>query len=111
MTAAGVAVFDTLTAPGFLDSINARAAQFSQGLLALSSKWGMKGERGEGLWRALLLDRDDGPAVGGTARVWSSEGLSSNATRPSLVRCMPPLNVTATDYGLLKSRLAGEVVA
>src|SRR5690606_28960774 len=56
MTAAGVAVFDVLAAPGFLDSVNARAAQLSEGLLALSGKWGMKGERGEGLLRALMLD-------------------------------------------------------
>src|SRR3546814_12616840 len=75
MTAAGVAVFDTLTAPGFLDSINARAAQLSQGLLALSSKCGMKGERGEGLLHALILDRDAGPASVANARHWSAEGF------------------------------------
>src|SRR5690606_484752 len=51
MTAAGVAVFDTLTAPGFMDSVNARASQLSKGLLSLSAKWGMEGERGEGLLR------------------------------------------------------------
>jgi acetylornithine/N-succinyldiaminopimelate aminotransferase len=68
MTAAGVAVFDVLAAPGFLDSVNARAAQLSEGLLALSGKWGMKGERGEGLLRALMLDRDDGPAIVDAAR-------------------------------------------
>src|SRR5690606_32361720 len=68
MTAVGVAVFDTLTAPGFLESVNARAAQLSEGLLALSGKWGMKGERGEGLLRALMLDRDDGPAIVDAAR-------------------------------------------
>src|SRR5690606_16855936 len=49
MTAAGVAVFDALTAPGFMESVNARAAQLSEGLLALSARWGMKGERGDGL--------------------------------------------------------------
>src|SRR5690606_14675267 len=53
MTAAGIAVFDTINAPGFLDSVNERAQQLSTGLLALSSKWGMKGERGQGMLRAL----------------------------------------------------------
>ncbi|HEY9571658.1 MAG TPA: acetylornithine transaminase [Pusillimonas sp.] len=110
MTAAGVAVFDTLTAPGFLDSINARAAQLSQGLLALSSKWGMKGERGEGLLRALILDRDDGPAIVDMARDWSSEGLLLNAPRPNLLRFMPALNVTADEIDLMLARL-DEVVA
>src|SRR3546814_17005710 len=90
-----VAVFDTLTAPGFLDSINARAAQLSQGQLALSSKWGMKGERGEGLLRALILDRDDGPAIVDMARDWSPEGLLLNAPHPNLLRFMPALTVPA----------------
>src|SRR5690606_38933715 len=68
MTAAGVAIFDTLTAPGFMDAVNARAQQLSEGLLALSAKWGLGGERGAGLLRALVLDRDEGPALVEAAR-------------------------------------------
>src|SRR3546814_13569818 len=105
MTAAGVAVFDTLTAPGFLDSINARAAQLSQGLLALSSKWGMKGERGEGLLRALIPDRDDGPAIVALARHGSSEGMSLNAPSPNTLRFMPVLNSTADDIDPMVARV------
>src|SRR5690606_27049811 len=63
MTAAGIAVFDTINAPGFLDSVNERAQQLSEGLLRLVAKWGMKGERGQGLLRALLMDRSDGAAI------------------------------------------------
>src|SRR5690606_17999436 len=110
MTAAGVAVFDALTAPGFMESVNARAAQLSKGLLALSAKWGMKGERGEGLLRALVLDRDDGAAIVDTARDWAPEGMLLNAPRPNLLRFMPALNVTADEVELMLARL-DEVVA
>ncbi len=105
MTAAGVAVFDALTAPGFMDSVNARAQQLSEGLLALSAKWGMKGERGEGLLRALMLDRDDGPAIVEAARDWAPEGMLLNAPRPALLRFMPSLNVTAQEIDLMLERL------
>ncbi|MBB5216561.1 acetylornithine transaminase [Parapusillimonas granuli] len=110
MTAAGVAVFDALAAPGFLDAVNARAAQLAQGLNALSGKWGMKGERGEGLLRALMLDRDDGPAIVDAARDWSPEGMLLNAPRPNLLRFMPALNITEQEVDLLLARL-DEVIA
>lgn len=105
ITAVGVAVFDALTAPGFMDAVNARARQLSEGLLALSAKWGMKGERGEGLLRALMLDRDDGPAIVETARDWAPEGMLLNAPRPSLLRFMPSLNVTEQEVDLMLQRL------
>ncbi|NYT84557.1 acetylornithine transaminase [Pollutimonas harenae] len=110
MAAAGIAVFDAITAPGFLDSVNARAQQLSEGLLALSAKWGMKGERGVGLLRALMLDRDDGVAIVNMARDWAPEGMLLNAPRPSLLRFMPALNVTAQEIDLMLGRL-DEIVA
>jgi acetylornithine/N-succinyldiaminopimelate aminotransferase len=105
MTAAGVAVFDALTAPGFMDAVNARGQQLSEGLLALSRKWGMKGERGNGLLRALMLDRDDGPAIVDVARDWAPEGMLLNSPRPSLLRFMPALNVTADEVDTMLARL------
>src|SRR5699024_8128086 len=42
MTAVGVAIFDTLVAPGFMDTVHARAGQLAAGLSALSDKWGMR---------------------------------------------------------------------
>lgn len=95
MTAAGVAVFDTLTAPGFMDQINARGEQLSAGLTTLARKWHMPGERGNGLLRALEMDRDDGPALVEAARERTPEGLLLNAPRPNLLRFMPALNVSA----------------
>jgi len=110
MTAAGVAVFDTLMAPGFLDAVQARAQQLSQGLTRLAQRWGMPGERGLGLLRALDVGRDDAGRIVEQARDWPGEGLLLNAPRPNLLRFMPALNVTVDEVDYLLARLH-EVVA
>lgn len=107
MAAVGVAVFDALAAPGFMESVNARAKQLSEGLLALSAKYGMKGERGMGLLRALVMDRDDGPAIVEAARDLSPNGLLLNAPRGNLLRFMPALNVTAEEIDTMLTQLDG----
>lgn len=110
ITAAGVAVFDALTAPGFMDTVNTRSQQLSAGLVALSEKWDMQGERGVGLLRALMLDRQDGPAIVQAAMQQDPEGLLLNSPRPDLLRFMPALNVTADEVDLMLQRL-DEVIA
>jgi acetylornithine/N-succinyldiaminopimelate aminotransferase len=107
MAAVGVAVFDALVAPGFMESVNARAKQLSEGLLALSAKYGMKGERGLGLLRALIMDRDDGPAIVDAARNLAPAGLLLNAPRGNLLRFMPALNVTAEEMDTMLTQLDG----
>ncbi|MFY2595749.1 acetylornithine transaminase [Achromobacter xylosoxidans] len=107
MAAVGVAVFDALAAPGFMESVNARAKQLSEGLLALSAKYGMKGERGMGLLRALVMDRDDGPAIVEAARNLAPNGLLLNAPRGNLLRFMPALNVTAEEIDTMLGQLDG----
>lgn len=107
MAAVGVAVFDALAAPGFMESVNARAKKLSEGLLALSAKYGMKGERGMGLLRALVMDRDDGPAIVEAARNLSPNGLLLNAPRGNLLRFMPALNVTAEEIDTMLTQLDG----
>ncbi|CUJ39943.1 acetylornithine transaminase [Achromobacter xylosoxidans] len=107
MAAVGVAVFDALAAPGFMESVNARAKQLSEGLLALSAKYGMKGERGMGLLRALVMDRDDGPAIVEAARNLTPNGLLLNAPRGNLLRFMPALNVTAEEIETMLGQLDG----
>ena len=101
MTAAGIAVFDTINAPGFLDSVNARSQQLGTGLQALSSKWGMKGERGVGMLRALLMDRNDGAAIVEAARNRAPQGMLLNAPRADVLRFMPALNTTADEIDLM----------
>lgn len=111
MAAVGVAVFDALAAPGFMEAVNARAKQLSEGLLALSAKYGMKGERGMGLLRALVMDRDDGPAIVEAARNLTPNGLLLNAPRGNLLRFMPALNVTAEEIGTMLGQLDGLIAA
>lgn len=105
MTAVGIAVFDAVTAPGFLEGVNARGKQLSDGLLQLSEKYGMKGERGMGLLRALKLGTDHGPAIVDAARDQNPAGLLLNAPRPSLLRFMPALNVSAEDMDSMLKQL------
>lgn len=106
-TAIGIAVFDAVTAPGFLDGVNARADQLSKGLLELSAKYGMKGERGQGLLRALVMDRDDGNTIVDMARTAEPEGMLLNAPRTNLLRFMPALNVSADEITQMLERLDG----
>lgn len=110
MAAAGIAVFDTVAAPGFLDTVNQRAKQLSEGLLALSAKWDMQGERGLGMLRALRLGKGDGAAIVAAARDRNPEGMLLNAPRPELLRFMPALNVSADEIDLMLKWL-DEVVA
>jgi len=110
MTAVGVAVFDALSAPGFLDTVRARAQQLSQGLTRMARQWNMPGERGLGLLRALDVGKDDANQIVARARDWPGEGLLLNAPRPNLLRFMPALNVTADEIDHVLTRL-DEVVA
>lgn len=111
MAAVGVAVFDTLMAPGFMESVQARAKQLSEGLLALSEKWGMGGERGMGLLRALVLNGDDGAEIVEAARVLEPQGLLLNAPRANLLRFMPALNVTEQEIAQMLSMLDGVIAS
>ncbi|MCE1241693.1 acetylornithine transaminase [Oryzomicrobium sp.] len=94
MAAVGVAVLDTLTAPGFLAEVAALGDYLGAKLRELSDELGLNGERGQGLLRALLLADERGPAVVEAARNLAPEGLLLNAPRPHLLRFMPALNVT-----------------
>lgn len=94
MTAVGSSVIEQLTAPGFLDDVKAKGEYLREQLLGLSAEFGLAGERGEGLLRALLLGKDIGPQIVEEARDMAPQGLLLNAPRPNLLRFMPALNVT-----------------
>jgi acetylornithine/N-succinyldiaminopimelate aminotransferase len=111
MTAVGVAVFDKLVSPGFMETINVRGKQLSDGLLVLSDKWGFKGERGLGLLRALILDADIGPAIVDTARALAPQGLLLNAPRSNLLRFMPALNVSEGETTQMLEMLDGVIAS
>ncbi|WP_019937512.1 acetylornithine transaminase [Bordetella sp. FB-8] len=109
MTAVGIAVFDKLVSPGFMESVNARAKQLSAGLLALSAKWGFQGERGMGLLRALQMDADIGPAIVNAARELTPQGLLLNAPRASSLRFMPALTVSEAEIKQMLELLDGVI--
>ncbi|WP_150430650.1 acetylornithine transaminase [Dechloromonas sp. CZR5] len=109
MTAVGVAVVRRMLAPGFLAEVEARGQYLAKRLLELSAKHGLKGERGSGLLRALILDDERGPEIVQKALALTPFGLLLNAPRPNLLRFMPALNVSEAEIdqmiGLLDSLL------
>lgn len=94
MTAVGLAVFEAITAPGFLADVAQRAAQLSAGLNQLSQRYGLLGERGAGLLRALVLPSAVAPLLVERGRALAPTGLLLNAPRENVLRFMPALNVS-----------------
>jgi acetylornithine/N-succinyldiaminopimelate aminotransferase len=105
MSAVGYSVISQLVAPGFLESVREKGEYLKQELLKLSAERGFKGERGEGLLRALLLDSDKGPQIVEKARLMQPDGLLLNAARPNLLRFMPALNVTKDEIDQMMTML------
>ncbi|NDI87282.1 acetylornithine transaminase [Undibacterium crateris] len=105
MTAVGIAVLKELTKPGFLDEVKQKAAYLSAELIKLSEEFGLQGERGEGLLRALKLGDNIGAEIVEKARNLEPVGLLLNSPRPDLLRFMPALNVTREELDLMLSSL------
>jgi len=105
MTAVGAAVLETLIAPGFLTRVQERGAYLQAGLLKISADYGMEGERGEGLLRALKLGRDSANQIVEKARQLNPEGLLLNAVRPNLLRFMPALDVSQAEIDQMLTML------
>ena len=109
MTAVGIAVLDALLAPGFLSSVIDKGNYLKAGLLKLSDKHGLEGERGEGLLRALKLGSPIGGKIVEIARDLAPQGLLLNSPRPDLLRFMPALNVTTDEIDLMLEQLSGVI--
>lgn len=105
MTAAGLAVLETLLKPGFLAEVRHKAEVLATGLARLVQKHGLVGERGRGLLRALILPDERAPAIVLKARELAPEGLLLNAPRPHLLRFMPALNVSEEDIARMLAML------
>ncbi|MBI1773125.1 MAG: aminotransferase class III-fold pyridoxal phosphate-dependent enzyme, partial [Burkholderiales bacterium] len=105
MAAVGIAVFKELTKPGFLASVQEKAEYLSQQLEKLSEEFGMQGERGFGLLRALKLGENIGGKLVEVARDMEPVGLLINSPRLDLLRFMPALNVTKEEIDQLISML------
>lgn len=111
MTAVGVAVLETLLAPGFLAEVEALGAYLGERLDALARRHGQPGERGSGLLRALILADERGPALVRAARDLVPTGLLLNSPRPNLLRFMPALDVSRAEIDLMSEQLDGLLAA
>ena len=99
MTAVGIAVFDALAAPGFLPQRASRAASnCRRACWPWRPSGACRASAAMGLLRALILDRDDGPAHRRSRRAcWSRKGCCSTRRAANLLRFMPALNVTEAE--------------
>ncbi|MEB0138171.1 MULTISPECIES: acetylornithine transaminase [unclassified Undibacterium] len=107
MTAVGIAVLKEISKPGFLPQVKQSAAYLSAELNKLSDEFGLEGERGAGLLRALKLGSPIGGAIVEAARNLEPVGLLLNSPRPDLLRFMPALNVTNAEIDQMLAMLRG----
>lgn len=91
ITAAGLAVLQTLLQPGFLPEVTRVGDYLRQRLEALSRQFGCQEVRGRGLLLALNLGRPVGADLVAAAL---EAGLLLNAPRPESLRFMPALTLT-----------------
>ncbi len=89
--AAGIATVQTIEEDGLLDNVAQRAAEFRQHFEQLKAELPIIGEvRVMGMMVGVDLTIPSGPAVGKCME----RGLLINATQDTVVRLLPPLNVT-----------------
>ena len=113
MTAAGCAVLEELTKPGFLELVRETGEYLRRELVALSGRFALGEVRGKGLLLALDLRQEIADEVVERAR---EEGLLLNAPRPATLRFMPALTVSRSEVdemvrilgGVLAEYLAGK---
>ena len=91
MAAAGCAVIEEVTKPGFLARVRQAGDTLANGLRTLSQQHGCGEIRGQGLLLALDLKRDIATKIVDLAR---ERGLLINGPRPDTLRFMPALTVT-----------------
>jgi 4-aminobutyrate aminotransferase len=101
--AAGLAQFEIIAAPGFLDSVSAKGHRFREKLTTLQKKYPEIGDvRGRGLMNAIELVQSDGrpdpeKTASIVARLFSQHILVYTCgVRGNVIRFMPPLNVAET---------------
>lgn len=89
VTAAAEAVLATMTAPGFLEGVRETADYFESRLAEIVEAFPeVQGQRGRGMMRALVLDRDAAPV----ARATLAKRVLTLASGKAL-RLLPPLIV------------------
>jgi acetylornithine/N-succinyldiaminopimelate aminotransferase len=91
--AAALAVLDTIEHDGLLEHAARMGDRLAAGLAGIRSPL-VKAERGNGLWRALVLTRPAAADVEAAAR---RRGVLVNAVQPDAIRLAPPLVVTEAE--------------
>jgi acetylornithine/N-succinyldiaminopimelate aminotransferase len=103
MTAAGLAVLDSVQDKGFLDHVGEIGQYLSEGLQRLSHRYGHGELRGQGLLWGLTLSDESADAV---VKAALYEGLLLNAPQPDCLRFTPALTVSKTNIDKMLLRLA-----
>ena len=94
MTAVGCAVVEEVSRPEFLAAVRSNSELLLSKLRAISRELGLGEVRGMGLLVALELD---GPVATQVVEAALSRRLLINSPRPTVLRFMPALNVTASE--------------
>ncbi|AYF88889.1 MULTISPECIES: aminotransferase class III-fold pyridoxal phosphate-dependent enzyme [unclassified Pseudomonas] len=102
MTAAGLAVLNTVLESGFLEQVRDVAQHLREGLARVSRRHGHGPLRGHGLMIGLPLIRQSAPLV---ARHAFAEGLLINAPQPDCLRFTPALTVSRANVDEMLKRL------
>ena len=103
MTAAGIAVLKTITAPGFLKAAEEKGQYLKAQLQKLSARFGFGEVRGRGLLLALDLKKETAEQIVDHAR---QNYLLLNAPRPDSLRFMPALTVSEEEIDQMISILS-----
>jgi acetylornithine/N-succinyldiaminopimelate aminotransferase len=103
MTAAGLAVLDSVRDKGFLEHVRETGQHLREGLERLSHRYGHGEWRGQGLLCGLTLSDDSADAV---VKAALYEGLLLNAPQPDCLRFTPALTVSKANIDEMLLRLA-----
>ena len=101
---AALVFLEELVDRGLLGHVEAAGRHLEQGLVALQRRHPEVREvRGAGLMRGLQLDRDAAPVVDAAL----ARGLLINRTATSVIRLLPPMNISIQDLDEGLARLDG----
>jgi acetylornithine/N-succinyldiaminopimelate aminotransferase len=103
--AAALAVLDTISEQGLLESVRTVGAELEKRLAEISSPL-VAENRGAGLWRGVVFTADVAAAVEVATR---RRGVLVNAVKPNVIRIAPPLIVTASEVDEAVSALAAAI--
>ena len=103
MTAAGLAVLDSVQDKAFLEHVGETGQHLREGLARLAHRYGHGEIRGQGLLWGVTLSDDSADAV---VKAALYEGLLINAPQPDCLRFTPALTVSKANIDEMLLRLA-----